>query len=644
MSFITLDYETAFRTRKNKGTEGPSYSLKNWTYEEYLRGSKYTKTHGLVEVPFKAHGVGVKIDRAPAEWISHADLPYFLNEMFPENNDHTVLGHNTLFDGAIMHWIHGVKAAKYYDTQGMSRALWNQQSASLDALAKRCFPNDPTMWKKKEDLDVTDGFWDLNEEQEQILGDYCIQDVEVTFACFEKMWQMGFPPEELEVMDMTLKMFIDRPFVLDKERLEKYQRRLHRNRQRWVRISGWPESTLSSNDKFVARLEKDHGIKIDPVPSPTEKNPDNTRYPLAKDDLEFLALQEKHPELKAIWKARLAVKANSEISRCARVLDHGSVSHINPNGNIAMPLNYHAAHTGRWGGTNKQNPQNLGRGSILRKALKAPEGYKVVVRDLSNIEGRMSAWFCNQTDLLEKLAAGADIYNDLATEIYGYPVNRKDPRQETEGFVGKVACLGLGYNMGAKKFHHTLASGAMGKRVDIGIERATEVVKTYRRVNYAISGMWKQLQFVIADMAKPTLVPYDFGPVRVEYQRIVLPNGLALNYPGLREIEHPDAWNEYEYWEGKFWKKIYGGLFLENVIQALSRIIMSSAMVRFKDWLGDKGQIALTVHDEVVVIAKKEFAEAAFEQLDKEMSQIPDWCDKRLTLKTDGGIDDCYSK
>ncbi len=940
MSFITLDYETAFRSRKNKGTEGPSYSLKHWTYEEYLRGSKYAKTHGLVEVPFRAHGVGVKVDRAPAEWVSHDDLPYFLKEMFPENNDHTVLAHNTMFDGAIMGWVHGVHANKYYDTRGMSAALWNQRSSSLDALAKRCFPEDSTMWKRKEDLDVSDGIWHLNEEQEQIISDYCLQDVEITFGCFEKMWQMGFPQEELEVMDMTLKMFIHRPFVLDRERLEKYQRRLQRNRQRWYRISGWAESTLSSNDKFVAQLEKKHDIKIEKIPSPTQKNPDNMKYPLAKDDLEFLALQDKHPELKAVWKARIAAKANSEISRCARVLDHGSVSHINPHGNIAMPLNYHAAHTGRWGGTNKQNPQNLGRGSILRKALKAPEGYLVAVRDLSNIEGRMNAWFCQQDDLLEALAGGVDIYNDMATDIYGYPVNRKEPRFAVEGFVGKVACLsgntlvltnngiktlenisiadsvwdgekwvthqgliyqgekntitlqgvnltpdhkilcgtqwkdakylaldenilsqaldtaaenlplqgtsrvneevyrplwlyapvaqtkniqylqqtlnalnphdatvapkkqqeknatgntlkqcqtmstvpayltgcppqypdainrqtdpmkitgqgvyrsttsgekidqtslntskrlkggmtqnwkwiekttvkdtnqttfdllpdnktpitkegyaikkkesgnlkqgsfnwkqkmpvydllnagpknrftiltnkgplivhnclGLGYNMGANKFHHTLASGAMGKRVDIGLAAATNVVQTYRRKNWKITLMWKRLQGVIFDMANPNMEPYMLGPVRIEYRRIVLPNGLALNYPGLREIEHPEAFNEYEYWEGKFWKKIYGGLLLENIIQALSRIIMSEAMVRFKRWLGSKGQIALTVHDEVVVIVKEDHAEAAYAQLDTEMSKIPDWCDSRLTLETDGGIDHCYSK
>ncbi len=644
MSFITLDYETAFRTRKDKGTKGPAYTLKNWTYEEYLRGSKVTKKHGLVEVPFRAHGVGVKIDRAPAEWVSHDDLEYFQKEMFPENNDHTVLGHNTMFDGAILHWIYKLKAKKYYDTQGMSRALWNQQPADLDSLVKRCFPDNKKMWKQKEDLSVADGIWFLDERQERIISNYCIQDVEITFAAFEKMWQMGFPPEELEVMDMTLQMFINRPFVLDSERVKKYQNRLQRNKERWYRISGWPRSTLASNDKFVARLEKEHGIKIEKVPSPTEKDPHNMRYPLAKDDLEFLDLQDNHPELKAIWKARLAATANSELSRCARMLDHGSKSWINPEGNIAMPLNYHKAHTGRWGGTNKQNPQNLGRGSILRRGLKAPEGYKVVVRDLSNIEGRMSAWFCGQEDKLKRLAAGQDIYNDMATDIYGYPVNRKDPKQEVEGFVGKVAELGLGYNMGAPKFHHTLASGAMGMRVNIGLEKATHVVQTYRRKNYCITAMWKHLQLVIQDMANPNLEPYMLGPVRIEYRRVVLPNGLALNYPGLRAIDHPEAFNEYEYWEGKFWKKIYGGLFLENIIQALSRIIMSSAMVRFRNWLGDRGQMALTVHDEVVVVVIDHLAEEAFRRLDLELIKRPDWTDPSLTLKSDGGIDTCYSK
>ena len=941
MAFITLDFETAYRSKKNKGTPGPTVSLKNLTYEEYLRGS-WVRNGEEIKIPFKAHGVGIKVDREDAFWVTHDDLDYALRHHFPKGNKHTVLAHNTMFDGAIMKWVYGVSAEAWYDTKGMSQALWPTESASLDALTRRLFPDNPELWKDKEALDVSDGYWDLSPEQEKITADYCIQDVDITFEAFAKMWSMGFPQDELIINAITLKMFIERPFVLDQERITKYQRRIERNKQRWYRISGWPRSTLASNDKFVARLEKDHGIVINKIASPTEKNPDNTRYPLAKDDLEFLELRSRHPELRAVWNARLAATSNNERTRAARYLNHGMMSDINPDGRLAQPLNYYAAHTGRWGGTNKQNPQNLGRKSKLRLALKAPEGHKVVVRDLSNIEGRMAAWFCGQDDMLALIASGGDIYNDMATSIYGYPINRKLPEHAIQGFVGKVACLGpdtpvftqqglkkitdiqpsdklwdgeawvkhegllhqgikdtvklagisltsdhkilcgnewkdakylvqsentlcqalttgsencslqvmygesggvldqflchaiaprmkntlsslktcvqgvlkdvlnaplkqgekngtgaiqmpclmtptgqdyltdspqplvgattqttkytkttgaeaykyastggttnvlslntysslmggikktlkwivstttdimnpvtsvlyrvlkmpktnekymsfkhklkpsnkkyktsnkrmpvydllnvgpnnrftilsekgplivhnclgLTYNMGAAKFRHTLLSGGMGMVVDLPEDECRDVVYTYRKKNNKISGMWRQLQGVIADMANPNLEPYDFVCLRVEYQRLVMPNGLSLVYPDLRPIDHPDARNEFDYWNGKFRKKLYGGLLLENICQGLSRIVMSEAMIRIDTQLKEReaGMLALTVHDENVAVVKEEYAEWCNQMMDAEMSKTPTWCDSRLVLATDGGIDDCYSK
>ncbi|GAA4648127.1 DNA polymerase [Kistimonas scapharcae] len=645
MAFFTLDFETAYRTRKNKGTPGPAVSLKNLTYEEYLRGS-WVRNGEEIKVPFKAHGVGIKIDREDTFWVTHSDLEYALKHHFPKGNKHTVVAHNTMFDGAIMRWVYGVSAETWYDTKGMSQALWPTESASLDALTRRLFPDDKSLWKDKDALEVSDGYWDLSPEQEKITADYCIQDTDITFNAFAKMWSMGFPQEELKINDITLRMFIERPFEMDHKLLLDHRETYNAEKDRIIAASNWGRTTLASNKQFAARLKKEHGIVIEEVPSPTEKNPDNMKLPLAKDDLEFLELRSAHPELDHIWQGRLAATSNSERTRIDRFLNHGMVSPINPEGHLAQPLNYYAAHTGRWGGTNKQNPQNLGRKSKLRLALRAPKGKKVVVRDLSNIEGRMSAWFCGQDDKLELIASGGDIYNEMATAIYGYPVFRKNPEHATEGFVGKVAELGLGFGMGAAKFRHTLLSGAMGMVVDLTEEECRDVVYTYRKKNNMISGMWRRLQGVIADMANPNLEPYEFVCLRVEYQRLVMPNGLSLVYPDLQPIEHPDAYNEYDYWQGKYRKKLWGGLILENCIQALSRIVMSEAMVRIDAQLKehDAGMLALTVHDENVAIVDEKDAEWCNQMMDTEMSKTPAWCDSRLVLATDGGIDDCYSK
>ena len=56
MSVITLDAETFYRSKKDRTTPGPRYSLSGSTgktYEMYIRDPE-----------FKVHGMGVQIDRA----------------------------------------------------------------------------------------------------------------------------------------------------------------------------------------------------------------------------------------------------------------------------------------------------------------------------------------------------------------------------------------------------------------------------------------------------------------------------------------------------------------------------------------------------------------------------------------------------
>ena len=82
---------------------------------------------------------------------------------------------------------------------------------------------------------------------------------------------------------------------------------------------------------------------------------------------------------------------------------------INKDGSFSAPLKYYAAHTGRFGGTEKLNLQNLPRNSALRRAIQAPAGQLLYVSDLANIEARMLAWLANEPYLLQTFAAGGDV-------------------------------------------------------------------------------------------------------------------------------------------------------------------------------------------------------------------------------------------
>jgi len=108
---------------------------------------------------------------------------------------------------------------------------------------------------------------------------------------------------------------------------------------------------------------------------------------------------------------------------------------------------------------------------------------------------------------------------------------------------------------------------------------------------------------------------------------------------------------QFSYWNGDFRTNLYGGKLIENVIQALSACVLKEMMrdinrslLADTDYYGDEARIGLTVHDEIVAIAKTEVAEPTFTMMTQRMSVNPDWTDNTLVLKAEGGWDSCYSK
>jgi DNA polymerase len=93
---------------------------------------------------------------------------------------------------------------------------------------------------------------------------------------------------------------------------------------------------------------------------------------------------------------------------------------------LPVPIRYYAAHTGRWGGDDKINMQNLPSrgvdGKKLKKSIIAPAGYMLVDCDSSQIEARVLAWLADQQDLVQAFAKGEDVYKHMASDIYGVAV------------------------------------------------------------------------------------------------------------------------------------------------------------------------------------------------------------------------------
>ena len=304
---------------------------------------------------------------------------------------------------------------------------------------------------------------DFSEEELSAYGDYCINDVELTYDIFNQMVRSGFPRKEMQLIDLTLKMFVRPKLILDKDLLTAHLTDIQQKKETLLSEAGHDKEDLMSNVKF-AELLQSYGV----IP-PTKISPTTGKeaFAFAKNDAAFLALQEHEDfRVQAIVAARLGVKSTLEETRTERLLG------IAERGPIPVPLAYYAAHTGRWGGSDKINFQNFpSRGENagkIKNAILAPEGYMMIDSDSSQIEARVLAWLAGQEDLLEvfrknneEVNSGVDKddmkydpYKIMASAIYGKP-----PQEITkaERFMGKTVVLGCGYGMGAAKFRGELA-------------------------------------------------------------------------------------------------------------------------------------------------------------------------------------------
>ena len=599
---ITLDFETYFDTK---------VSLTKLTTMDYVRHEK-----------FKVWGVGIKINDGPTEWYGEDEAELAIQDInWPGA---TLICHNTPFDGYILTRYYEVQPQYYIDTAAMNRGLFPGQSARLKDCAVRAFPNDDTM-RKGEELADAKGIYDLDPELEQAIAGYCIQDVDLTYAIYLQLVDR-MPQSEMDIIDMTCRMFCEPKLIVNREALILFRDFQITASEQAIKEAGIDRKVLSSNQQFAQYIQ-DMGLVPPTKVSPTTGK---TIPALGKNDKAFTQMQKMYPEHQHIWNARKAVKSRINETRAQRFIDA-----THDDGTISVPLRYYAAHTGRFGGTEKINMQNMPRNSELRKALCAPEGQLVFVADLSNIEARMLAWLADEVDLLDQFRAGDDIYSNLATQIYGRPINKND--DPTERFVGKTAVLGLGYGMGATKFQATLEAGAMGPPMKFTATEAQNVVNTYRSTYSGVPLLWQKLELKLANTINPAYEEEWHGLVFKD-KKIYLPNGLALHYNDLRY-----EFGQLTYDSGRAIEKTWGGRITENVVQALSRIIVTDSMLHIDKDATLDAEVVLTVHDEIVLISQANNPDATMDKLIAHMCTTPDWA-KDIPLDAEGGYDFSYSK
>ena len=411
MQILTLDFETYYSKEYGLGAH-------KCTTEEYIRSEQ-----------FEVVGVSVKVDDGTTEWFSGTkeNTQHFLDKFDWGNS--IAVAHNAMFDMAILNWHFNIKPKRIVDTLSMSRAIHiGEVSGSLDALTTHYGLGT----KGKEVLDALGkARLDFTSEDLEAYGSYCINDTELPYKLF-LILAKGFPLLELQLIDLTIRMFTEPVIELDENLLSNYLREIADSKELLMEKISYDRKQLMSNPKFAELLE---GLGVTP-PKKISLTTGKETYAFAKTD-EGLKLLEDHPniEVQNIVSARRGVKSTLEEKRTQRFVD------IAQRGSLPVPLRYYAAHTGRWGGDGKINMQNLPRGSLLKKALLAPAGYQFVDYDLSQIEARVLAWLAGQLDLLQAFDRGDDVYKLMASNIY--KKSTEDITKE-ERFVGKQTVLGCG--------------------------------------------------------------------------------------------------------------------------------------------------------------------------------------------------------
>jgi len=591
MHLITIDFETYYDR---------DYSLSKITTEEYVRSDM-----------FEVIGVSVKVNNEEPEWASgtHAQIKKWLHDNFQWEKSF-VLAHNTLFDGSILSWRFDIRPRGWLDTLCMGRALHGVEvGGSLSAMVERY-----GLGAKGTEVVAALGKRraDFSDEELARYGDYCINDVELTHRLFGEMGK-DFPKQELRVIDQTLRMFTEPTLKLNLDMLEQHLVDIKKTKEDLLASTGVDKTELMSNEKF-AELLRSFGVEPPMKTSPATGNP---AYAFAKTDEDFKALAE-HDDVRvqALVAARLGTKSTLEETRTQRFID------IAKRGSLPVPIRYYAAHTGRFGGDDKINMQNLPsrgtNGNKLKKAIIAPEGYTIIDADSAQIEARVLAWLAEQEDLVVAFAEGKDVYKKMASAIYGkpeYEINKE------ERFVGKTTILGAGYGMGAVKFQAQLKG--MGAAVDT--DEAKRIIDIYRRTNDAVVRLWRQAQNALVNMSRGEPAPLGRrGVLEVvpRYTAIRLPSGLMMRYDDLR-FDQTEKGVEFHYKTRRGRTRIYGGKVIENVCQAIARCIIAEQMLL----IGKKYKVVLTVHDAIAVCVPDAEVIAAKQYVEQCMRWVPEWAE-----------------
>ncbi|KKM80648.1 hypothetical protein LCGC14_1337710 [marine sediment metagenome] len=612
---------------------------------EYSLGKMPTINY-ITDPRFELTGLGAlstEVDRTRFIEPRHIELhPLDLNR-------HTILVKHARFDITILQEHFNIVPKYIIDLEDLTRHYDSRMKHDLKTLAKM-----HKLKPKGETEDFKGLHWaDMDTAKRKALAEYCIHDVELEMELFKiYLPKLSNPATELRLARHTLDLWLHKRFTVDLDLASKIKVQMRGKIASAIAASGHTPKELRSK-KFVGWLQE---ALPDGEGVPMKKGKRGNILALAKADEACQQLL-VHPKQKVrdLLIGRLAAKSwPTHLKRVGSLVSQ----HIANGGSLRVPLAYYPSHTGRWGGTEKINLQNLGgvgrRGSgtdpligDVKGLIFALDGYELGVADSAQIECRLLAWLAGQQDLLDVFASGGDPYSEFGRKGFGWKIRKatsEDPeplaRELTikRGFC-KDTVLGAGYGMGATKFHaFCLASPDLRPLFDSGqydFKFVKRLIDTYRTTYSKIPAYWKSVEKVFRRVIRfPHLeVPVgcvtfrnDHGTVEIE-----LPSGRVLYYRHCKIAQMKEWKNGSIKWHhGTLW----GGSITENIVQAISRDLLGYWILKCED-VGLP--VVLHVHDDIKTILPINQAEEMLEKQMEIMRSLPEWAEG-LPVDVEGGL------
>ncbi len=249
------------------------------------------------------------------------------------------------------------------------------------------------------------------------------------------------------------------------------------------------------------------------------------------------------------------------------------------DGKVHTNFKAHGAETGRFS-SNEPNLQNIPSGGqygkLIRNLFIAPEGYKLVVADYSQIEPRLIASFSEDPVMVKSYLNGEDIYTAIGNTM---GVDRK---------AGKVLVLAISYGVGPDKI-----AASIGCTV-------TQAKKLLDNFTHKFPDISRYKARVVRWASQRGPIPYVetvFG------RRRYIPE-LKSRDNSLRSRAERQAFN--------------------TVIQGSAADIMKLALIRAHSCFTDEpdANVILTVHDELVTVCREDLADDVAEAIRDSMEGI----------------------